>query len=213
LLKIIHEDNNSIVVYKPAGLATQTASMGQKDLVSEVKNHLASQNKRPYAALINRLDQPVKGLVLMAKNEKAASEFSKMLSEGKIGKYYRAVVYGHMKEAEGRLEDFLIKDGRSNTSRVSDRSDPAAKKAILEYKVIGSDEATQTLDIHLITGRHHQIRVQLSNAGCPILGDVKYGTEGSKAYGREQNISETELTAYKLILDSPGKKICLCLDM
>ena len=201
---IVKETDNYIVVNKLAGIATQTARLGQKDLVSEVKNYLADSTgvKNPYLAVINRLDQPVEGLVLFAKNEKSAAYLSNLLNEGKIQKYYRASVYGHMPSTEGRLTDYLIKDGKSNLSKVSDRNDKQARLAVLEYKVIDRNDTGDTLDIRLITGRHHQIRVQLSNAGCPILGDMKYASSDSLRFTRDQGIGNVSLKAYKLILEN-----------
>ena len=199
--KIIEETDNYIVINKPSGLATQTAGLGERDLVSEVKNYLADKTKKknPYIAVINRLDQPVEGLVLMAKDEKTAANLSRHLMNGDIKKYYRAEVFGHMINKKGRLEDLIVKEA-SNISRIADKNDKRAKKAILEYEVINSDENTELLDIYLITGRHHQIRVQLSGAGCPIVGDRKYGNEGSKAYSTINHINNVRLRAYRLVL-------------
>ena len=209
--KIVKENDNYIVVHKPAGIATQTARLGQKDLMSEIKNHVAESTgmKNPYLAVINRLDQPVEGLVLFAKNEKSAANLSRLLNEGKIKKFYHASVYGHMNSKEGRLEDYLVKDGKSNLSKVSDRNDKQAKKAVLEYKVVDRNEETDTLDIKLITGRHHQIRVQLSHAGCPILGDTKYASVDSAESSRTNGIGNICLKAYKLILENETIQIDL----
>ncbi|MBO4845212.1 MAG: RNA pseudouridine synthase [Lachnospiraceae bacterium] len=201
---IVRETDNYIVVHKPAGIATQTAKLGQKDLISEIKNYLADSEgiKNPYLAVINRLDQPVEGLVLLAKNEKSAAYLSGLLNNGKIQKYYRASVYGHMSSNEGRLEDFLIKDAKSNLSKVTDRNNKQAKRAVLEYKVVERNNIGDTLDIRLITGRHHQIRVQLSHAGCPILGDMKYASHDSAKYNSTECIRNISLKAYKLILEN-----------
>ena len=208
---IIKETDNYIVLDKPAGLATQTARLGEKDLVSEVKDYLASSldRRNPYLAVINRLDQPVRGLVLMAKNERTAAAFSRALGEGRIEKYYRAEVYGHMPAEHGILEDLLVKDSRTNLSRVADSNDRQAKKAVLEYNVLERKPDTEILDIRLITGRHHQIRVQTAHAGCPLLGDIKYGNESSVEYSRSKDIHSVCLVAYKLVFEEPelnGKK-------
>lgn len=205
LFKCIYENDNYIVVHKPTGLATQTARMGEKDLISEAKNYLVSKGKRPYVAVINRLDQPVEGLVLLAINEKTASELSRMLTEDKIMKYYKARVYGHLKEQTGILEDYIVKDGKTNTSGISNKNDGKAKRAVLEYEVESSDENTDYLNIHLITGRHHQIRVQFSHAGYPLVGDTKYGTEESISFGKSAGIAAVELKAYKLVLTPYNK--------
>lgn len=206
-LSIIDENKDYIVIHKPAGLATQTARLGEKDLISEVKNHLFSfGDKNSSVSVINRLDQPVEGLVLLAKNEKTAAALSRQLSENQIEKYYTARIYGHLQEKDGRLEDYLVKDGRTNLSRVSSKNDKQAKKAVLEYKVIDSDEKTDTVQIHLITGRHHQIRVQFSHAGCPLIGDRKYGSAASMEYSNNEAIKAVCLKAYKLCFTDPSSK-------
>ena len=207
-LSIIDENKDYIVVHKPAGLATQTARLGEKDLVSEIKNHFfLTGNKNSSVSVINRLDQPVEGLVLIAKNEKSAAALSKQLSENKIEKYYTATVYGHLQEKEGTLEDYLVKDGRTNLSRVSNKNDKQAKRAVLEYKVIDGDEMTDKVQIHLITGRHHQIRVQFSHAGVPLLGDRKYGSSASMYYSNQKGVRTVSLKAYKLsFIDTLSKE-------
>lgn len=198
-LSIVEENDNYIIIRKPAGVPTQTAQPGQKDLVSEVSNYLFSKgDNNPRVSVINRLDQPVEGLVLFAKNTKAAAALSKQLNENRIEKYYEAVVYGHMEDKSGRLEDMLVKESKTNTSRIAKPGEKQAKKAILEYEVIESDEMTDKVRIHLITGRHHQIRVQFSHRGHPLLGDLKYGNDISKGLSKEKNIKNVSLLAYKL---------------
>lgn len=206
-LSIVKENDNYIVIHKSSGIATQTARMGEKDLVSEVKNHLAKNGtKNPYLAVINRLDQPVEGLVLFAKNDKTAAALSKQLTESQINKYYYATVWGHMPEKEGELEDYLLKDGKTNTSRVVSKGTSNAKCAKLKYQVIGQNDKTDILKIHLLTGRHHQIRVQLSNAGHPILGDTKYGSEESTVYSKDIGMRAVWLKAYNLSFTDPATK-------
>lgn len=198
-LSIVEENDNYIIIRKPAGVPTQTAQPGQKDLVSEVSNYLFYKgDNNPRVSVINRLDQPVEGLVLFAKNTKAAAALSKQLNENRIEKYYEAVVYGHMEDKSGRLEDMLVKDSKTNTSRIAKPGEKQAKKAILEYEVIESDDLTDKVRIHLLTGRHHQIRVQFSHIGHPLLGDLKYGNDISKGLSKEKNIKNVSLLAYKL---------------
>lgn len=203
--RVIAEDNNYIVLYKPAGLATQTAKLGEKDLVSEVKNYLSDKGESPYVAVINRLDQPVEGLVLIGKNEKSAAILSKQLNENRIEKFYEAEVWGHFADKTGKLEDYLIRDGKTNTSKVGDKSNKLAKKALLEYEVTESRQDTDVVRIHLISGRHHQIRVQFSHAGHPLIGDTRYGNEDSKNYGRTNGVRFVALKAYCLSFYTPDK--------
>lgn len=209
-LQILLEDNDIIVCYKPAGVPTQTAKMGAQDMESMLKNHIyktQKDKKPPYVAVIHRLDQPVEGLLVFAKTSSAAKELSKEVQRGAgFGKYYKAVLCGIPKEMSGSLENYLVKDGKTNTSRVCEPSEKDAKKAILNYevlKVIENGEQTRTLvKVKLDTGRHHQIRVQMSHIGCPILGDTKYGIQGDSK-GMWQQIA---LCAYRLEFVHPKTK-------
>ena len=187
-MKILLEDKDQIVVHKPAGLATQTARLGEKDLVSERKNHISRQqgSNNPYVAVINRLDQPVEGIVLFAKNAKAAASLTARMKDGSMKKYYYAAVYVHMDRDQDRLTDYMEKEERSNLSKIVVQTSPAAKKAVLDYAVEATEEKMQLLRIHLLTGRHHQIRVQLAHRGCPLLGDNKYGSADSIGFGKER---------------------------
>lgn len=214
---IIFEDEHMIVVYKPAGIATQTARVGQQDMVSELKNYLAKKpeyqgNGEPYLGVVHRLDQPVSGILVFAKNQKAAAGLSAQVSSKRMGKYYYAVIYGIPVKDEDRLEDYLFKDGGTNRSLVVDKDFPQAKKAILLYKkirtmiILEEEQEVSLMEIQLLTGRHHQIRAQLSHSGMPLLGDSKYGSEKSKLLSREIGCRDVALGAYKLILQHPITK-------
>ena len=182
---IQYEDSQVIVCRKPAGLAVQTARIGAADLVSLLKNHLASGMDRntsgrpPYLAVIHRLDQPVEGLLVFARTPAAAKDLNRQLTSSGFGKYYRALVSGIPDPSEGTLEDYLVKDARTNASRVCTKNTPGAKAARLHYRTekIYQDTSpvTSLVEIHLDTGRHHQIRVQMAHLGCPLVGDRKYG--------------------------------------
>lgn len=190
---IIYEDPHIIVCRKPAGIAVQTGRIGAQDMVSLLKNHLsgmpgkghqkglppAANNREPYLAVIHRLDQPVQGLLVFAKTPKAAKELNRQLTSSGFGKYYRALVIGTPVPPEGTLEDYLVKDARTNTSRVCTKDTPGAKQARLYYRVKQTfpetHPATSLVEIRLDTGRHHQIRVQMAHLGCPLVGDRKYG--------------------------------------
>ncbi len=214
---IIFEDEHMIVVYKPAGIATQTARVGQQDMVSELKNYLAKKPEyqgkgEPYLGVVHRLDQPVSGILVFAKNQKAAAGLSAQVSSKRMGKYYYAVIYGIPVKDEDRLEDYLFKDGGTNRSLVVDKDFPQAKKAILLYKkmrtmiILEEEQEVSLMEIQLLTGRHHQIRAQLSHSGMPLLGDSKYGSEKSKLLSREIGCRDVALGAYKLILQHPITK-------
>ena len=203
-IKIIYEDNHIIIVHKPAGLATQTSHIGQQDVVSELKNHL----KSPYLGIIHRLDQPVEGLLVFAKTKDAAAKLTKQLSAGTLNKQYYAVLCGKPSEDEGRLVDYLIKEG--NTGRIGQSEEAEAKKAILQYQIIKEINKDCSLaDIYIETGRFHQIRLQMSHAGCPILGDLKYGSEVSIELSRKYGVKNVALYAYSIQLQHPmtGKKL------
>ena len=180
--RILYEDGEILVCHKSAGMAVQSARMGAMDLESALKNYLAAKEpgKVPYLAVIHRLDQPVEGVLVFAKTPSAAAALNRQLTAGKMEKLYLAVTDGAPAKEEDTLEDYLKKDARTNTSFVTTAGTPNAKKARLSYKVIGRNENKEThtdsvlLEIRLYTGRHHQIRVQLSHAGMPLLGDQKY---------------------------------------
>ena len=139
--EIIYEDKDIIVCHKPAGVPTQSSRIGTKDMVSILKNHLIKNtakktaSREPYLAVIHRLDQPVEGLLVFAKTPAAARELSRQLTTSGFGKYYRAQALGIFEHSEGTLEDYLVKDGRTNTSRVCEENVPDAKYARLHYKV------------------------------------------------------------------------------
>ena len=202
-MEIIYKDSDIIVVNKAAGVPVQTKNITQKDCESEIKKMLAAEGrKNPYLAVINRLDQPVSGLVLFALNKNAAAKLSDDLVKGRIDKFYKAEIFGEFEQKEGILEDMLYKDAKANVSFMVDEKDPRykeAKKAVLEYKEVSPG----SLEIKLITGRHHQIRVQLANAGHPILGDTKYGNEASIEEASKRGIKELKLKAYKLEINHP----------
>lgn len=183
MLNIIHETKDIIIVNKPAGQLSQGAKGFDLDLVSEVMTYNASQGKPAYAAIINRLDRPVSGLVLIAKNKSAAAKYSTLMQkEGGFNKQYEALICGKLSELKGTFVDYLKKDGRTNTSAIvpadAAANDKEAKLSKLEYEVISYDEVKDIthVRIHLITGRHHQIRVQFASRRHPLVGDYKYAT-------------------------------------
>lgn len=216
--KIIYEDKDIIVCHKMAGLPVQTGKIGATDLVSELKNYLMKTTatkpaKEPYLGVVHRLDQPVEGVILFAKNVNAAGELSKQLTMGMMNKCYYAVAAGVTVCEQGILVDYLLKDNKTNSSKVvsKDSNMPKeAKESKLEYTLIKkADEEDKTYalyDIHLLTGRHHQIRVQMANAGMPLLGDRKYGDEISNNLSNELNVKNVALCAYKLEFVHPKAK-------
>lgn len=183
---ILYEDKEILVCRKPAGMPVQAARIGTMDMESALKNYLAQKTpgKIPYLGVVHRLDQPVEGILVFAKTSGAAGNLSKQIMAGGAAKYYLAVAEGVPEKPEGTLIDFLKKNGRSNMSQTVPENTPGAKRSILHYKVLDQKEINgkprTLLKIRLETGRHHQIRVQLSHGGMPLLGDRKYNPSGEK---------------------------------
>lgn len=219
-LQILHEDADIIVCVKPHGLATQSRRPGTPDLEHLLLNHLAKnaagkstgRGSAPYLAVIHRLDQPVSGILVFAKTPAAAKRLNQQLTTDGFGKHYLALVDGCPAKDADTLTDYLVKDSKTNSSRVCTPDTPGAKKARLHYQVVSdrpvSDasvtdiQTPQTLlEVTLDTGRHHQIRVQLSHMGCPIVGDTKYNPDRTK-----KGWQEIELCAYKLAFRHPSSK-------
>lgn len=225
--QIVYEDEAVLVIRKPAGLATESAGIGQKDVVSELKNYVAKKNpgKMPYLGVVHRLDQPVEGLLVFAKTKKAAENLTAQLGKGTLKKEYLAVVSGKVPENTGRLVDYLAKEkgmavvkDAADTQAKKDAdvqaekdadvqaekaADPQAKKAVLSYTKKAETEELTLLAVQIETGRFHQIRAQLSHVGFPILGDEKYGSEESKELSRKKKIRFTALCAASLSFRHP----------
>ena len=189
---IIYEDEYMLAAVKPYGMPSQADHSNREDLISTVKNYMYDRgdtDEEPYLAVINRLDRPVAGIVLLAKTEDAAARLSDLLQDHRIEKCYQAVVRGEIPDDEGTLTDWLVFDKKENISRVVPEGTKGAKKAVLSYEVldvIDTDEGTFTyLLIHLETGRHHQIRCQMAHLGYPVYGDVKYGKAEKGGPGRK----------------------------
>lgn len=202
-MEILYEDEYVLAVHKRAGLATQTAKLGEKDLVSEVLNYLKKSGKEPFAGVINRLDQPVEGIVLFGLDKKTIAALNEEIRCGETDKHYYAAVLGDVSPKAATVADFMVSDEKTNLSRIAESDTPGAKRALLEYKVIAAKEDISLLDIHLITGRHHQIRLQMSSAGFPLLGDKKYGSGEALQKSEDYGIRNIALCAYSLSFRHP----------
>lgn len=205
-LKVIYEDQWLIVVLKPAGIPAQDDLTGDKSMLTYVQAYLAEKEpeKKHQVGIVHRLDRPVGGLMVWGKNPKVTASLSKAFQERKIQKKYLAVVEGQPHFSSARLEDYLFKDARKNCSRVVTSDKKGAKKALLNFKQLGEsktidDQKCSLLEVDLQTGRHHQIRVQLSNAMLPLWGDHKYNPRFSQSHDWH-NIA---LWAYQLVFKHP----------
>ena len=204
-LKIIFEDEHVLVVKKDAGIPVQAGRMRIMDLQGLIKNELYRRNPKagePYLGLIHRLDQPVEGVMVFAKTPFAAGSLSEQVTDGRMKKHYLALLCGKPEEMTGKLVDYLLKDGRNNTSAVVPKGTKDAKRAELNYRVLKAGEETALVEVELITGRHHQIRVQMANAGWPLYGDTKY----NPAFQETAEYVQTALCAYKLSFVHPKTK-------
>ena len=173
-LTILYEDDAILVCHKPAGVAVQTARLGEADMESLLKNYRAEKGEEPWIGVVHRLDQPAEGVMVFAKTKEAAASLGRQMRERLAEKDYYAVTDGIPAQKKGMLEDYLLRDGRTNLSSVVAKTTPGAKRASLTYEVIKEGNGRAVLRIRLQTGRHHQIRVQLAHAGMPIAGDRKY---------------------------------------
>lgn len=184
-LKVIYEDNHVIVVEKAPNIPSQGDKTEDIDMLKIIKDYLKEKYNKPgevYLALIHRLDRPVGGVMVFAKTSKAAARLSEQVREREIQKEYLVVADGKFEKDKGTLEDYLIKNQKNNISKVVKEGTKGAKLAKLDYEVLKYNEEINlsVVQILLHTGRHHQIRVQLSNIGHSIYGDQKYGTRGRR---------------------------------
>ena len=186
-MTILYEDNHLVIVNKKAGEIVQGDKTGDTPLSDIVKNWLKEKHNKPgnvYLGVVHRLDRPVSGVVLFAKTSKALPRLNKMFAEhNKVNKTYWAIVQNRPLEPQGTLTHWLTRQEKNNTARAYDREVPGSKKAVLDYELIASGDRYHLLEIHLHTGRHHQIRCQLAKIGCPIKGDLKYGAPRSNPDG------------------------------
>lgn len=205
-MHVLYEDNHLLVVNKPPGLVTQGAAEGERSLVNEARAYLKAKYQKPgnvYVGVVSRLDAPVSGVVVLARTSKAADRLTKQFRERETSKHYWALVSGSP-APQGELRDWLIKDERQQKVVVTVAETPGAKEAMLRYRVRETIRGGAWLEIELITGRKHQIRVQLTARGWPVFGDAKYGSR----VPFEQGIA---LHARTLELEHPVQKTQLSL--
>jgi 23S rRNA pseudouridine1911/1915/1917 synthase len=177
-LEVLYEDNHIIVINKRTGDIVQGDKTGDKPLSEVISDFLSDKYNKPgkaFVGIVHRLDRPVSGVVLFAKTSKALMRMNAIVKERNIKKKYWAIVLQAPKKSEDRLINYLYKNEKQNKSYTTDENHVGALRSELSYKHIASSDKYHLLQVELHTGRHHQIRVQLSNIGCIIKGDVKYG--------------------------------------
>ena len=212
MLKVLYEDKDIIVVVKPAGVESQAAKKFAPDMLSEIRKHmvinkLCTPGKEPYVAVIHRLDKPVSGVMVYAKTKKAAAALSEQVQNRKMDKFYEAVVCGKPVNNVDNFVDYLKKSVDGNYSQIVDKGENESKRAELSYELLKTVETENGelshVRIHLLTGRHHQIRVQFSGHDLPLYGDGRYNP---MFVGKREPLA---LCAVSLAFDHPttGKRM------
>lgn len=181
-LQVLHEDNHTIVVNKRPSDIVQGDKTGDTPLVDKVKAYIKDKYDKPgnvFCGVVHRLDRPTSGALVFARTSKALSRLNEQFRNKETKKIYWAVTENAPAEKTGKLVQFLKKNEKQNKSYATDHEVPGSKRAVLEYTVLESSDNYHLLEVRLETGRHHQIRCQLAQMGCPIKGDVKYGARRS----------------------------------
>jgi 23S rRNA pseudouridine1911/1915/1917 synthase len=208
--RIIYEDNHLLVIDKKVGEIVQGDKTGDEALSETLKAFIKQRDAKPgnvFLGVTHRLDRPVSGLCIFAKTSKALERMNAMFRDGEVHKTYMALCCAAPARKEGMLEDWLERNEKLNKSFVTRKPGPKAKLAKLRYRHIADTERYFLLEVELLTGRHHQIRCQLSHMGCPIKGDLKYGAPRSNPDGG------ICLQAHKITFVHPVKKEPLCLEL
>lgn len=202
-LQILFEDNHLLVVNKPGGMLVQGDKTGDAPLVELGKQYIKKKYDKPgavFLGVVHRLDRPVSGVTVLARTSKALSRMNRLFQSREVSKKYWAVSHAAPPAPEGKLIHWLEKDSRRNVTQVYQQERAGAKRAELDYRLLTQKQDTYLLEVSPLTGRPHQIRVQLAAMGCPIAGDLKYGFPSPHP---DQNIS---LHAYSLQFVHPVRK-------
>ena len=201
--EILYEDNHLIAVNKRPSDLSQGDKSGDPSLDDEVKKYIAKKYNKPgevFLGVVHRLDRPVSGVILYARTSKALSRLNEMFRTSEIMKVYLAIVKNRPPEDNGTISHYLKKNEKQNKTYVYDTEVKGSKKASLTYRVAGRSDRYYLLEVILHSGRHHQIRAQLANIGCPVKGDLKYG------FSRSNNDGGISLMARRLEFIHPVKK-------
>lgn len=185
-MKVLYEDNHIIIINKAAGEIVQGDKTGDQSLCDTMKAYIKEKYAKPgnvFIGLPHRLDRPVSGIVVFAKTSKALERLNRMFSEGSVKKIYWALTKGIPNPAEAELESWILRNEKMNKSFSYPKEVKGSKRAILHYRLAAASQNYNLIEVELKTGRHHQIRCQLSSIGCPIKGDLKYGAQRSNPDG------------------------------
>ena len=205
MLDVLYEDNHLLAVNKPAMLPTMGVAADLPSLLTVAKEYIRRKYAKPgevYLGIVSRLDAPVTGIVLMARTSKAAARLTEMFKKRDVQKTYWALVVGRVEPASGTLVHYLRKDERHRRMHVATATATDAQRAELNYRTVKSLKGNTLLEIELLTGRKHQIRVQLSDAGWPVVGDRKYGSRRAFPHG-------IALHSRRLAFEHPVRKIAV----
>jgi 23S rRNA pseudouridine1911/1915/1917 synthase len=200
---VIYEDNHLLIVNKPAGMLVHEDETGDKTLMDYAKEYIKEKYNKPgevFMGLVHRIDRPVSGLVVLARTSKGLERMNELFRERKVQKAYWAIVRKKPENKKGKLTHWLLKDEKKNIVIAYDAPYKEAQKSELNYRVIGHLNGYTLLEIEPISGRPHQIRVQLAKIGCPIRGDLKYG------YPTANKDKSINLHSRKLFFEHPVKK-------
>ena len=202
-LQVLYEDNHILAINKRAGDIVQGDKTGDKPLSDVVKAYIKTKYNKPgnvYLGVVHRLDRPTTGIVLFSKTSKALPRLNRQFAKKKAKKTYWALVKNKPPKPQDQLVHWLKKNSKTNKSAAYNTEIVGSKKAILNYKILKKLENFYLIEVHLETGRHHQIRCQLSKIGCPIKGDLKYG------FDRSNKDASISLHALKLVFEHPVKR-------
>ena len=212
-MQVVYEDNHIIIVNKESGEIVQGDKTGDRPLSEIVKDYIKEKYQKPgavFLGVVHRLDRPVSGLVVFARTSKALTRLNKMFAEkDNIKKTYWAIVErekGIVKSESGELTHWLVRNEQQNKSYAYDHEVPRSKKAQLRYRVLTQGDNYDLVEVELLTGRHHQIRCQLSTIGCPIKGDLKYGARRSNPGG------SISLQSHRIEFIHPVSKETICIE-
>jgi len=210
-MQVVYEDNHIIIVNKLSGEIVQGDKTGDEPLSDTVKRYIKEKYGKPgevFLGVVHRLDRPVAGLVVFARTSKALIRLNKMFAEGQVHKTYWAIVERRNEQLgmSNELVHWLVRNEQQNKSYAYDHEVPQSKKAMLRYRVIGRGDRYDLLEVELMTGRHHQIRCQLSKIGCPIRGDLKYGARRSNPDG------SISLLSHRVEFVHPVSKATICVE-